>query len=115
VGERPAGGDRKGRELRCGTEAVDAARIWAGMLNVIGIRRSCGLRGESFRDGVNCEDRQRWRRGDWEDGLAWFVEMGGSPVAPTHTAASWSSTLLVRLRLQAIELLVTMPHLAPSR
>jgi len=25
-------------ELRCGTEAVDAARICAGMLNVIGIR-----------------------------------------------------------------------------
>ena len=48
-------------------------------------------------------------------GLAWFVEVGGSPVAPTHAAASWSSTLLVPLRRQAIELLVTMPHLAPSR
>ena len=71
MGERPAEGDGKGRELRCGTEAVDAARIWAGMLNVIGIRCSCGLCDGSFRDGVNCEDRQRWWRGDWEDdGLA---------------------------------------------
>lgn len=48
-------------------------------------------------------------------GLAWLVEVGGSLVAPTHPAASWSSTLLVPLRRQAIELLVTMPHLTPSR
>ena len=55
-----------------------------------------------------------------EGGLTWLGLVcggweGGSPVAPTHAAASWSSTLLVRLRRQAIELLVTMPHLAPSR
>jgi hypothetical protein len=64
-------------ERRCGTEAVDAARIWAGMLDVIGICRECGLRGRSFRDGVNCEDRQRWWRGDWER-MAWLVGVGGA-------------------------------------
>ena len=62
---------------------------------------------------VSAGGRETVRLG--EDGLAWLVEVGGSFVAPTHPAASWSSTLLVPLRRQAIELLVTTPHLTPSR
>ena len=57
------------------------------------------------------------RLGDWER-MAWpglACGGGGSLVAPTHLAVSWSSTLLVPLRRQAIELLVTMPHLTPPR